>query len=384
MENESYLSGTVVEFNISEPLSILEFAWDNGANFTTTPMIPVGDGNHTLTVWAADFVPHWTIREFTFVTDDPLTLIFLDVSNGSILESGVPIIMDIRGHTGDYLYWWDNNSAELSNTFEPNQWPITPLLDGEHTLSVLISDNFGNSLLGTLNVIVANPLISIIVDYPMNNTIISETQEIHVSFSEPPQATHYCWDFGNITTELQPIPLIEGPHVLEIWALNEHNSWSYARYEWNLNINDAPTLELIYPTGGEILQGVITISWDGNDADNDPLIYSIYLSLNNQDWILVVSGLNREVYEINTNDYEEGVYYLKIVASDGILETEAYLDGKITLKHTSDNEPADTEQPLDENPFDDWESIPGYSMTILTGLLAVSIMTLTFAHKKRR
>ncbi len=88
-----------------------------------------------------------------------------------------------------------------------------------------------------------------------------------------------------------------------------------------LSRNQAPTVELTSPNGGETLTGTETITWNGGDPDTDSVHYSLYYSGDNGgNWTELVTGLTTTSYDWNTSLVEDGNSYLmRVVVSDGSL-----------------------------------------------------------------
>jgi len=79
-------------------------------------------------------------------------------------------------------------------------------------------------------------------------------------------------------------------------------------------------LTIIYPNGGEILQGVVTIEWDpAIDSLGHNVSYSIYFSTDNgATWYLIVTNITTTTFTWNTSTVIDGTnYLLKIEAEDG-------------------------------------------------------------------
>ncbi len=79
---------------------------------------------------------------------------------------------------------------------------------------------------------------------------------------------------------------------------------------------------VLYPNGGEILSGEISVHWNtATDSWNHLVLYTIYYSSNNgATWSLLVSDLVSNVYSWNILFLDEGNYLIKVVAncSDGL------------------------------------------------------------------
>jgi len=85
--------------------------------------------------------------------------------------------------------------------------------------------------------------------------------------------------------------------------------------------NRAPTVEVITPNGGEVLNGTITISWDGVDFDSDPMTFDVFYSDNNgSDWTLLANDLAVLEFAWNTTLHDDGIgYMIRVEVSDGVL-----------------------------------------------------------------
>ncbi|MHA1615275.1 MAG: hypothetical protein ACTSW7_06175 [Candidatus Thorarchaeota archaeon] len=85
--------------------------------------------------------------------------------------------------------------------------------------------------------------------------------------------------------------------------------------------NRAPTVEVITPNGGEVINGTITIEWDAVDYDSDPLTYDIFYSDNNgSDWSVLANDLAVLELSWNTTLHDDGTgYMIRVIVSDGVL-----------------------------------------------------------------
>ena len=84
-------------------------------------------------------------------------------------------------------------------------------------------------------------------------------------------------------------------------------------FKW-LAENRAPTVEVISPNGGELLNGTITISWNAVDFDGDPMTFDVYYSDNNgSDWSPLAAGLAVQQFSWNTTQHDDGNSYMILV-----------------------------------------------------------------------
>lgn len=99
------------------------------------------------------------------------------------------------------------------------------------------------------------------------------------------------------------------------------------------NYEDPPSVMILSPTGGEMFDSLVYIYWEGIDPDLDALTYTIYYREETGSWIEIISGLSATDYIWFTMSIQNGYYYIRIVASDGLLEDEATTLSTIRIQH---------------------------------------------------
>ena len=98
--------------------------------------------------------------------------------------------------------------------------------------------------------------------------------------------------------------------------------------------NRAPIVEVLFPNGGEVLNGTQTVSWTAVDPNPfDSLTFDVYYSDNNgSDWTPLALGLTLQQYEWNTTQHDDGTTYkIRVVASDGALQGQDSSDNPFEL-----------------------------------------------------
>ncbi|MHC1679933.1 MAG: hypothetical protein AB9860_01615 [Methanomassiliicoccales archaeon] len=93
--------------------------------------------------------------------------------------------------------------------------------------------------------------------------------------------------------------------------------------------DNAPTVQVITPSlADEVEVGeVLNITWEGNDLDDDELVYRLAFSVDGATWIPVVDDITENWYEMSTVGLRPGDdYRVKVVASDGYNSVEGVSD----------------------------------------------------------
>ncbi len=104
---------------------------------------------------------------------------------------------------------------------------------------------------------------------------------------------------------------------------------------FTINNPDAPTVSIIDPKTGDILNTTVEIQWLGNDPDGDNLTYNLYYHKKNiAVWTPIVEGKTSTHHLWNFSAFEEGEYFIKVEVVDN--SEEALSDnvevGPVTLK----------------------------------------------------
>jgi len=105
-------------------------------------------------------------------------------------------------------------------------------------------------------------------------------------------------------------------------------------FKW-LAENRAPTVEVTYPNGGEVLSGVANITWTALDLDGDSLTFNVSYSANNgSSWISLATNSAQTWFLWNTALSADGSEYLiRVVVSDGGLTSLDVSDDTFTVEN---------------------------------------------------
>ena len=139
---------------------------------------------------------------------------------------------------------------------------------------------------------------------------------------------------------------------------------------WNFTVKlpegfRPPTIELTLPANaGTVTTTSTTLTWEGNDADGDPLTYDVYLDNTTGPTTKVASGISTDTYTV-TGLTRGTTYYWKVVVNDTKYDVNSAI-WTFTVSETADDD-------------EDGGFIPGPSL-----MLAVAGIGLATLLPKRR
>lgn len=133
----------------------------------------------------------------------------------------------------------------------------------------------------------------------------------------------------------------------------------------------APTVEVIFPNGGEVLNGTETVTWDASDWDDDTMTYDVYFSdTSGSSWFVLEMGLTVMEYELNTSLYgDTSTNMVRIVVHANELSSEDQSDNPFEI----DNLPDITYPPPDDLTV---------LVLIIAGVVVVIIIVIIMKKKK--
>ena len=171
------------------------------------------------------------------------------------------------------------NAATLSPFYRLSNLPEQPLpIPGNYAIRLLDG--------GTL-----------LASYPVSVTAVADTEENAEEFSPLVEVVPYI-------TGTTRIEITNGAQLIAARLVS----------------SNTPTATITYPRGGETLTGTVPITWTANDADGDPLYFTILYSVDDgQTWIPVETDIATTTYELDTTKIAgSSQARLLVLASDGV------------------------------------------------------------------
>ena len=89
--------------------------------------------------------------------------------------------------------------------------------------------------------------------------------------------------------------------------------------------DNAPTISITAPAGGEQWSGVQTVTWDASDLDGDPLSFTVLYSPDNgTNWNPLASGVQANQLDVDIDQLPGGAQAIfRVIVSDGFNNTQA-------------------------------------------------------------
>jgi len=137
--------------------------------------------------------------------------------------------------------------------------------------------------------------------------------------------------------------------------------------------NRAPSVEVITPNGGELINGTITVEWNAVDFDSDPLSFDVlYSDDNGSSWDDLATGVTSDNVSWNTSLYADGNgYMIRVIVTDGVETAHDDSDAPFELDNFDETLPPGP--PLD----------PQLLLIIGAGVLVVVIVLVIVMKKKK-
>ncbi|MBN1991535.1 MAG: hypothetical protein JW953_02445 [Anaerolineae bacterium] len=166
---------------------------------------------------------------------------------------------------------------------------------------------------------------------------------LNVQSSDNTLLAQHCFDVGFLdmeTGETEPSPYF---FTLPDTEAQDIGQVSISKNQLSLVIvtpsNTTPQVNVIFPNGGESLNGQQTIIWEATDADGDPLLYDILYSPDNgQTWSPLAVRVKQTTYPFYTDQLPATHNALiRVIANDGFHTALDQSDAPFTIEAAPEN-----------------------------------------------
>jgi hypothetical protein len=314
-------------------------SFPNSATF----LLRVGASDTSWTVWDTCDAP------FAVYNNHAPTVCFLEPSSGDTVAGETTIRWRGDDPEADTLaYWlrarwetgaWDTLVAGSADTTFP--WSTEGGPDGPWTLGVVAADPGSLwSAEAVLDVRVDNPWLPVVeLLHPLGGEQLAGVDTVRWAASDPDGQlltadVHLLrgdttWVLGtDVTTDRVAWDTQDyrdgGGYVVRV-GVRDQDGLEAADSSGSFSLDNPhpPCVDLLWPQGGEVLTGEVTVSWVTSDPDGDTLTMKAMVKDSPlEPWTLLAEGLADDGTHVwETRTWADGTAYeLRIHASDGLFE----------------------------------------------------------------
>ncbi len=256
-------------------------------------------GNYILRVFFKDSYGFERYSEVRFNIEPLLLSLFFPLNN-SVIQSSSLILVEWTG-AASLDYNWDdegNISYVLDDSGEFR--PLPSLSEGSHRLNVYIHDVAGNSLqqIYFFTIDDTPPSIESYDDLEdgsevgAGTTIPFSIADLHFE-----EFTYY-WNNSEESTDpvTSDVPWVTVPTGIGTWTLNMYatdEAGNFQEETLTVVVLNSVSLILLYPNGGEIVGGYVTIQWSSPDALTVDVFYSPDAGYS---WVKLIGDITTDFY----------------------------------------------------------------------------------------
>ncbi|MFA4890605.1 MAG: Ig-like domain-containing protein [Candidatus Paceibacterota bacterium] len=125
--------------------------------------------------------------------------------------------------------------------------------------------------------------------------------------------------FDNVTLDPQ---YLRGENIFNIISRDDDGNESQAAII-TVKFNFAPEVAFLFPQNNSTLSATSTIRIDASDKNNDALTFTYEIKPANSDnWSLIASSTPNKRYVLDTRNFADGEYVLRVTANDGFADTQ--------------------------------------------------------------
>jgi len=254
-------------------------SWNGGTNATLTypytAIVPSGDTDHVLRVYANDTGGNDASVLFLFAPDNPPTISLYEIANETVVPSGWDIQLSVDDDfemVDTVLASWDGvGNTTLTNPYTTEQ----PSGEGNHTLTLYANDTGGKES-SALYVFTTDDPPAIVLTTPANNSVVQDGTLLDVDVTDDDTDTvFYSWGVSNHTWS-EPyqttITGVVGNKHLHVYANDTWGYWRHKYYAFELD-NDAPTISLTAPANGTLQAPGVLVNLSLSENNPEDVFY---------------------------------------------------------------------------------------------------------------
>ncbi|MDO9096907.1 MAG: Ig-like domain-containing protein, partial [Candidatus Methanoperedens sp.] len=329
--NDTNLLSYTITIDGSAVSNSLPYLWDTFAS---------GDGEHTITLTAADKAGNIATEEITITVDNTLPRVEIKFPPDRAFVKGiVDLTVDVFDTYIDKFRIFINGVlvAENKTNFS---WNTSQYNDGAYIIELVAYDKVGNEKRISTNVTVDNTVPLINITNPIKDSFVKQQVGVDADITEVNPDNLEIRIDGTTVSSILPyqwntLSYPDGSHTIAVYA-NDSAGNEAEKSVAVIVDNTLPQVNITYPADGSYLREVVNITGTAADANMD----SISLTINGAE---VSTSLP---FEFNTSAYAEGGYLIRLTAFDKA-NNSASDEVSVNVDNTA---PALTVNELTDNP----------------------------------
>jgi subtilisin family serine protease len=298
-------------------LAQVVYSLDGGSDHAIAPPYQVDMsswllGTHTVSATATDAVGHQTNATTTFeIVDSTIVVSLLSPANGSVIHSGVAIVLSISSAGSISCEWSEQGVSRTVSP--PYEISTTGWLEGTHNIIVNAFDNLGGSFELPVTMVIDDtpPVVSLVS--PEYGSFVTQNDDITFTVDD----LHFesvnwtIWGIFQQSTSRGNIVSLsgftnEGYFTLDVTAIDMAGNSKNELFSFAMDISP-PRLSIIgVPSGGAIAPGTL-LSISALDEFLSTVAWGIDSSATNA---------ITDPYQIDTSGFSSGWHILNAAAND--------------------------------------------------------------------
>ncbi len=219
-------------------------------------------GDHSIRVIASDNVGNRASAFTSFeIASSSVVVSLVSPANGSIIKSGVSIVLSVQGFGALTCSWSENGVPHALSP--PYQIDTSGWIEGTHTITVLASNDLGGQYQMVLTFTIDNTSPTITLESPSEWDCVKNTSLVSISISDA-NFKSVTWTFGGMTVsstspdiDFQLLPVkTDGNFAVIVTALDLAGNSRTEDYTFVMD-NTKPVVEIKGTTNGAVHPGDI-------------------------------------------------------------------------------------------------------------------------------
>jgi hypothetical protein len=298
-------------------LSSVVYRLDSGPDVAlsspyTVSMASWSVGTHTVQVRATDSVGHTTTRTSTFeIANSSVTVSVLSPANGSVIKSGVPIVLSVAGSGTLACEWHEGGVSHVLAA--PYAISTATWSEGIHMITIIASNNIGGQYSISYSVVIDNTAPTITLLSPELGSYVNRSVVVLFRASD----AHYdsvawtVWGMGyesestTVTVLLSRVDK-DGLFTVMVTAVDHANNTASANFAFTMD-SSAPVIEFSGPPSGSAIAAGARLNVTATDIS----LLTFLLSIDDGAGQTISSPC-----EIDTSSFSSGWHSLRAYATD--------------------------------------------------------------------